>query len=175
MHKSIETVLHFEVGDLSVAAVPKGLGGIGDSDVFEGYTVYLSEGFRGINETVEKTEVAVVPEGCAVRGGEMAVLACDVLAFPDDVHAFELAIDGFYAAGFFESGLAFANGDALYAQIATLIQRSFTGEYLVSYSHIELVIFDFRLMNSDLSVTINRAFSGSSYALHDSRYRFIAS
>ena len=121
MHKGIGTILHLEVGDMSVSAVPEGLGTIGNLETFDGETIYLTEGFRGIDDAVEKADIAIVPKRCSIGGSEMAIMARYVLAFPDDVHAFELAIHGFNPPRFLQSGLPFPYSHTFKLQIATLV------------------------------------------------------
>lgn len=61
MHKGIGSVLHFEIGELSVSAIPKGLFAIRNAKAFKHQAVYLAEGFRGINKTVKEMNITVVP------------------------------------------------------------------------------------------------------------------
>ena len=130
--KGIQAILHFEVGDLSVAAVPESLCGIGDLEALQPQSVYLPEGFRGIDKAVKKTDIAVVPKRGSIGCCEMAVAALDILAFPDDVFPFELTINGFYMARLFESRLSLADTHALYAQITALVQRPFSVKILIN-------------------------------------------
>ena len=118
MHEGIGALLYFEVGDLAGTAVPECFRAIGHADAFEGQVVYFAEGFRRIDEAVEEPQIAAVPERRTVGGCEIAVAAGDVLALPDDVHAFESAFDGFDTTRLFESRLTFANSDAVQLEIA---------------------------------------------------------
>ena len=118
MHKGIGSLLDLEVGDLAGAAVPEGFRTVGHLDSLEGQAVYLTKDFGCIDEAVKEPQIAAVPHRRAVRRREIAVAAGDVVALPDDVHAFETAIDGFDTTRLFESRLAFADGDAGELEIA---------------------------------------------------------
>ena len=118
MHKGILSLLYLKIGDLPAAAVPEGFRAIGYLDALEGQAVYLAKGFRRIDEAVKEPQIAAVPERCAVGRREIAVAAGDVLALPDDVHAFESAFDGFDTTRLFESRLAIAYRHAVQLEIA---------------------------------------------------------
>ena len=126
MHKGIGTLLYPEVGDLAGAAVPECLRAIGHLDSFERQTVYLAEGFRRIDETVEEPQIAAIPHRCAIGGREIAGTAGDVLAFPDDIHAFKTALDGLDMPRLLKAGLSLAYTYALQAQVAGFVERSFS-------------------------------------------------
>ena len=143
VHKGIETLLYFEVGDFAGMAVPERLVSISHLDAFEGQVVYFAEGFRRINKTVVQPQVAVVPHRRAVGSGETAVTAGNILAFPDDIHTFEKAINGFYMPRLFEPRLPLADSDTFEPQLAALIQRPFAGERLVCYT----IIHEFIKLN----------------------------
>ena len=118
MHKGVGSLLDLEVGDLATSAMPERLSTIGYLDSLEGQAVYLAEDFGRINEAVEEPQIAAIPHRRAVRRREIAVAAGDFLTLPDDVHALETTVESFYMAGFFESRLAFADGDAGELKIA---------------------------------------------------------
>ena len=118
MHESIGPLLYPEVGDLAGTAVPERFRAVGYLDSLQGQAVYLAEDFGRIDEAVEEPQIAAVPERRAVRGCEIAVAAGDVLAFPDDVHAFETTVFSEDMARLFESRLTFADGDAGELEIA---------------------------------------------------------
>ena len=133
MHKGVRSLLYFEVGDLPTAAVPESLRAIGHLDSLKGQAVYLAEGFRRIDETVEEPQIATIPHRCAIGRREIAGTASNVLTFPEDIHAFETAVVSEDMARFFETRLAFTDGDAGELEIAALIERALAGERFIRY------------------------------------------
>jgi hypothetical protein len=125
LHKGIFCSLHFQVRQMSILAVPKRFGCIGQSEVFEMQSVQLSEHFWSIHEAVSHADMFAIPEWCTIRGGKMASATQNILALPQDIHSLEFTIMQFDMPRLFESRFAVAYGHTLQSQIAASVQWAF--------------------------------------------------
>ena len=135
LEEGIVPLLYAQISNLSAATTPESLSAIGHPHAFNSEPVYLSKSLWRIERAVRQFDAANIPHRRPVRCREMAFHAHNILALPEDVHAFEAAVYRLHTTAFLQPRFAFADGDITELNIAALIQRPLTVIILVGDEH----------------------------------------
>ena len=131
VHEEVIGPVDAHVFQRHVAAVPQGLLGIGQLNVFEFDAVHFAKHLRRVDVRVRHPQAARVPQGSPCPFGEKAVAHDEPVVVPKRIFALETAPDRLDVAALFQRRFAGVDDDTLQSQVARPEKRTLAAVFLI--------------------------------------------